>query len=108
MYSPKTWDSLTQRFPDDPFPTERERDIERWFFANADFLDLDKSGRCILPDGLKKEVGISDKVVLVGVRNRVEAWAPDRWEAFKARVGPNYNRTIEVIHQLAAKDRPLP
>lgn len=104
MYGERGWQAITSYFSNNPFLPERERDVERWFFANAEFLDLDKSGRCILPERLKNRAGISNKVIMVGVNNRVELWAPDRWQSFETRMGPNFSRTVETVHLLATKD----
>ncbi|MBI2191738.1 MAG: cell division/cell wall cluster transcriptional repressor MraZ [Planctomycetes bacterium] len=108
MYTPRGWAALKSYFSDNPFQKEESRYVERWFYANARFLELDPAGRILLPDALKDIAGISDKVVLVGINCRIELWSPERWAAFQARVEPNFDRYAEEVHEEAARRSQAP
>ena len=53
-------------------------------FARAIFsaacCEPDKTGRILLPPGLRRYAGITNQAVIVGVDDHLEVWAPDRWE----------------------------
>ena len=46
----------------------------------ADTVELDKSGRILLPSALKKLVNLDKDVVLVGLGNRFELWDANNWQ----------------------------
>jgi MraZ protein len=49
-------------------------------------IELDGSGRVLIPEGLKNFATLGTRVVVVGVNNRVELWNEDMWNAYTARV----------------------
>lgn len=51
-----------------------ERDLERFFFANAQKITLDGKNRFVLPTRLKEYAKIGRKAVFLGVSERVEIW----------------------------------
>lgn len=54
----------------------------RYFFANAEECELDKSGRILIPLKLRKFANLNGEVILVGVMNKIELWSKDEWESF--------------------------
>lgn len=65
-----------------PFILKEVREVQRFLFGAAVEVDLDEKGRFILPEHLKIYSGIETEAVFVGVYNRVEIWAKDRWEEY--------------------------
>lgn len=59
-------------------PTARE--LKRLLFSTADPLDMDKSGRILLPQFLREFAGLDGEVVLVGVGDHFEIWPPEDWD----------------------------
>lgn len=43
-------------------------------------VDMDSQGRIVIPEGVKRDVGIRKEVVIVGNADRVELWAPANLE----------------------------
>jgi Uncharacterized protein conserved in bacteria len=60
------------------------RKIERTIIAHAEDLELDKQGRILLPEGLRKWAGIGKDIVCVGQGKRMELWSPERWNRIEA------------------------
>ncbi len=57
----------------------------RAFLAEAHAVDVDTQGRFVLPQELMRQVGLSGPGVrFVGVDDRIEIWAPERYEAASA------------------------
>ena len=48
---------------------------------HAETLDLDASGRILLPPSLRRRVQFDKEVTLVGRADRLELWNRERWEA---------------------------
>ncbi len=71
----KTWD----------FTKESNQNYVRLFFSEAFDVTPDKQGRVTLRKDLCEEVGINHEVVLIGVLNRIEIWASERWREFREK-----------------------
>jgi MraZ protein len=56
--------------------------FERIGFALASKVELDRQGRLLLSDKLRKRAGLSDKITLVGVRDHIEFWNSSDWERY--------------------------
>ena len=51
------------------------RRFELQFYALASRVELDKQGRFVLPDRLRRMARLDDEVFLVGQKNRIEVWS---------------------------------
>jgi MraZ protein len=54
--------------------------FKRFFLGNACPLKCDKQDRILLPQSLRTYAGIEKDIVLVGVLDRFEIWARERWD----------------------------
>ncbi len=45
-------------------------------------VNLDKLGRILVPDYLKKYAGLSKNVVICGLSNRLEIWDLENWNVW--------------------------
>ncbi len=63
-------------------PTSRRdvRTFVRVFYANAADCPLDRQGRILIPEVLRREAGLEKEVVVVGVGNKIEVWSKGRWQ----------------------------
>jgi MraZ protein len=52
----------------------------RLIIGNASKLELNDSGRVLLPEDLRSVAGLENELILVGQGNYVEVWAPTDWE----------------------------
>ncbi|MHC4456414.1 MAG: division/cell wall cluster transcriptional repressor MraZ [Planctomycetota bacterium] len=56
--------------------------FERISFALASKVELDRQGRLLLNEKLRKRAGLKDNVTLVGVRDHIELWNSESWEQY--------------------------
>lgn len=56
--------------------------------ANAVEVTPDRQGRILIPHRLLESVGIRESALLVGVIDRVEIWAPERFDEMVAQPTP--------------------
>jgi len=71
-----TWSHHVNRMSlTDPTP----RLLRRLFYSTAHQLDLDSSGRLLLPQFLRKAAGIDSEVVFVGSGDYFEIWSSEQW-----------------------------
>lgn len=71
--------------------------IKRIFFANACECEADKQGRTLIPSKLRDFAGIKKDVVVVGVSNKVEIWAGERWAEY---IGTEEETLKEISEQI--------
>ena len=79
LHPEEKWRSLTERVGNFSLTDRMARALARMIFS-ASRCEVDKAGRILIPQSLRKFAGITNQVVIVGVEDRVELWAPDRWE----------------------------
>ncbi len=58
--------------------------LTRLLTSRAIDCALDVQGRILLPAPLRAGAGLDREALVIGVLNRFEVWAPDRWDAFLA------------------------
>jgi len=58
------------------------RSFTRTMLASAMEVTLDKLGRILVPDYLKKYAGLNKNVVICGLSNRLEIWDLENWNAW--------------------------
>jgi len=61
-------------------PGPEKRQFIRFFSRQSRTLNLDKSGRIAVPPGFLELIGNPKRVVVVGVLNYMEIWAPEDYE----------------------------
>lgn len=55
---------------------------ERLSFALASKVELDRQGRLLINEKLKKRAHLGNNLTLVGVRDHIEVWNSDDWERY--------------------------
>jgi MraZ protein len=58
-----------------------EANMKYLIIGHASYLEVDSSGRVLVPQLLRDLVGIDKKVALVGQSNKLELWNEDAWLA---------------------------
>ncbi|MGH2272285.1 division/cell wall cluster transcriptional repressor MraZ [Anaerohalosphaeraceae bacterium U12dextr] len=56
--------------------------FERMTFAMASRVELDRQGRLLLPEKIKKRANLGSSLTLVGVRDHIEIWNSEDWEQY--------------------------
>ncbi|QTH65093.1 division/cell wall cluster transcriptional repressor MraZ [Psychrosphaera ytuae] len=58
-----------------------ERRVQRVLLGNAHEVDMDKSGRILVPAQLRQHADLEKSVVLSGQLNKFEMWSETQWQA---------------------------
>ena len=56
--------------------------FERMSFALASKVELDRQGRLLINEKLRKRANLGTALTLVGVRDHIEIWNTDDWERY--------------------------
>ena len=82
IYTLKEWEIVSEKLASLPLTSVEGRGFTRYMLANAYEVDVDGSGRILIPDNLKSLANLEEKVVLAGMHKRVEVWSESSWNAF--------------------------
>ena len=82
VFTEEEWKSQERKFKDMSFTKEDSRKFNRLYFSGACEVLCDKQGRILIPDYLKSYGEIKQDVVIIGVSDRIEIWAKEKWDQF--------------------------
>jgi MraZ protein len=78
------FDKLTQIVSRMSLTDPAARQLRRLFFANADQLEVDRSGRILIPQFLRQVAHLENNVLVVGAGEYLEVWSAELWEKQQA------------------------
>jgi MraZ protein len=81
-YPSEEWARLEKQLARLPPFSGPAKAVTRLVASRAVDCDLDVQGRVLLPSHLRAAAGLGREAVVIGVLNRFEVWAPERWDAF--------------------------
>jgi MraZ protein len=81
-YPPAEWSRLEEQLRALPAFSRPVKALTRLLASRAADCDFDVQGRILLPPPLRESAGLQQEVVVVGVLNRFEVWAPPAWDSF--------------------------
>lgn len=80
VVSEQNWTRLVGELKNSSLFAARARDTKRFLFGGAVSVSLDKQGRFLLPEYLRKYAGIGNEVVFLGLESYAELWDKKKWE----------------------------
>lgn len=86
IFPREAWDELAQRVASLPFSDAGARTFSRFVFSGAFEVELDSQGRALVPAGLREFAALEGEAVVVGARDHIELWNPDRWVTYSAEM----------------------
>ena len=94
VMTPDSFEQITSRISHLSFTDPTARDLSRLLFSNAAHIDIDGSGRMLIPPFLRESIGLEKEVVLVGTGSHFEVWAAEPWDRQAAKLNnPEANAT---------------
>ncbi len=82
VFTEEEWKAQERKFKDMPFTRQEARQFNRLYFSGACEVACDKQGRILVPQYLKEYAEIKEDVMIVGVSDRIEIWAKEKWKEF--------------------------
>ncbi len=80
------WNRMADKLSSGSMLEQNTRSFSRYIFGQAMELGVDTAGRILVPENLRTLAGLSQKVVLIGVKNRMEIWSEEKWDLYKKGV----------------------
>ena len=80
IYPIHEWELVQKRLETLSNVSQRNRILQRLLIGHAIDLEMDKSGRMLLPNIHRKYALLKNKVTILGQGNKLEVWAEDEWQ----------------------------
>ncbi len=100
VYSLKTWEELAKKLGTLPVGESATRSFIRLMLAGAVDAEIDKLGRILVPEYLKKYASLEKNVIVAGLYNRLEIWDEKKWEEYKNKAEKNTDEIAEQLGKL--------
>ncbi|SEB17248.1 MraZ protein [Thalassobacillus cyri] len=81
-YPMTEWRILEEKLKKLPLTKKDARAFTRFFFSGAVECEVDKQGRVNIAQPLRNFANLEKECVVIGVSNRIEFWAKDKWETY--------------------------
>ena len=100
VYSKTEWTILAEKLSSLPISQANTRAFSRLMLAGSMDVKIDRQGRIIIPDYLKKYAGMKKRAIIAGLYNRLEVWDEDKWNEYKTKTEKNSNEIAENLSAL--------
>lgn len=100
LYKIDEWQALAEKISNLPLAQSDARSFARVMLAGAMEVELDSSGRILIPDYLKKYADLNKEVVIAGVYNRMEIWDKKKWDDYKSTTEEEVGDIAERLKEL--------
>lgn len=81
LFPLQTWERVEKQIQALPSMNPSARRLQRLMLGYATELELDSSGRILLPPPLRDYAGLDKEIVLVGQGSKFEIWSGESWKA---------------------------
>lgn len=94
LYAKETFDSLiVSRLSDLPVKDQQQaRAFKRLLLAGAQEVSLDEMGRILVPKNLADSAAFKKNISVLGVGQRVELWATEKWTAYSRKAAQAFQQ----------------
>ncbi len=100
LFSQKEWEKLAKKLSQLPLSQSDARGFSRIMLAGAMEVSLDRLGRILVPDYLKKYASLNKKAVIAGLYNRIEIWDEIVWEKYKTKTESEAGDIAERLREM--------
>jgi MraZ protein len=95
LYTQASLEQLAAKLDEAPATDAEARVFRRLYFAQMEEVDLDRTGRILVPDRLVQFAGLGHEVVMIGVRDHLELWDGPRWQQYIEQNAPRFDAVAE-------------
>ncbi len=81
VLTPEAFQSISERVNQMSLTDPVARQLRRLIFATADRVEVDRSGRILIPQFLREVAQLENEAIIVGAGNYFEIWSPQEWAA---------------------------
>ncbi len=97
LYPMNEWKVISEEVNRLNLYNRKNRNFARYFYRGATELMLDSSSRLLIPKSLLTYAGIQKDAVLFAFSNRIEVWAPDKYEKLMTDEPEDFAQLAEEV-----------
>ena len=93
------WQTLQNRIMSVPI-ARKTSGVLKMVLSSAREAEVDPQGRIKIPQELSDHAGLDKDIVLIGVSDRIELWAKEKWEEYYSKADTSFtgeSRTFEEL-----------
>ncbi len=99
IYSESEWNKVVSKLKTLPFTKKDARSFTRMFLSGATDALFDKQGRIKINLPLIDYAGLFKECIIIGVNDRLEIWAKDKWDKFIANAEENLSDLADHLFE---------
>ncbi|HSA60520.1 MAG TPA: division/cell wall cluster transcriptional repressor MraZ [bacterium] len=99
-YPVREWKAVEDKVAALPQFKPEVKALQRFFISAASECPVDPNGRIIIPTTLRKYADLNQDVVIVGMTNRFEIWAKEKWQKIFEQAEHDLNAMGEKLADL--------
>jgi MraZ protein len=99
IFTQQGLEELAGKLDQTPATDAEARVFRRLFFARMEAVDIDGSGRILIPERLVAIGKLVREVVMIGVRDHLELWDEALWQQYMDQHGPRFDAVAEKAFQ---------
>lgn len=100
VYPMHEWSILEKKLTSLPITSKNARTFVRFFFSGATECSLDNQGRISIPANLRDFAELQKELVIIGLANRIEVWAKERWDNYLDDAEESYEDIAAAMEEL--------
>jgi MraZ protein len=100
VFTREEWEKLADKIIALPLAQSNSRAFARLMLAGAMDAELDRQGRMLVPEYLRKYADLKKEVTIAGIMNRIEIWDSATWAKYKERTESASDEIAEKLGEL--------
>ena len=99
IFTIEEWEKVSGRLSvsESSMLSSDNRDFNRYLLGRAVEVDVDAVGRMLIPDHLRRRAKLESAVAFIGVKDRVELWNEEAWNAYVREVEQRADSLAEKL-----------
>jgi len=97
VFPQETFERILQRVNRTSLTDPNARMLKRILFSNAELVSVDKAGRILIPQFLRKLGKLESEAVIVGMGDYFEVWSPELWSGLATQLEENQSDVLRFI-----------
>ncbi|MCX5812755.1 MAG: division/cell wall cluster transcriptional repressor MraZ [Proteobacteria bacterium] len=99
-YPYQEWLTIQQKTSSYGAIRKEARAFLRYFYSGVTECLIDKLGRVLIPQSLKADAAIIKNVVIIGMGNKIEIWAQERWGDLVKKATSDPDQVADIVSEL--------
>lgn len=100
LFPQDKWQILAEKLRETPLTSLDARAFSRLLTYGGFSVEIDKQGRILIPEVLRKFSHLKDKVIVAGSLDRIEIWDKTTFETYQRKIEKTSDEIAERISKL--------